>query len=215
VTVGEQGPLWIVADEQLAGRGRLGRTWISKPGNLYATLILPCAVDPSLMPQLSFVAALAIQQTASNLVKSASITLKWPNDCLLNGAKFSGILIETLKPDLIALGMGVNVSHAPEALTYKAAALADFGCNATPIEVHAILDHALKHWLSIWRLGLGFADIRFAWTHVCGHMDKSITVKLPEGEVKGTFTGLAEDGAMLLKVDSTTRKIHAGDVVAH
>ncbi len=215
MAIGEGGPLWIVADEQLAGRGRLGRTWVSKPGNLYATLILPCAAPMPVLPQLSFVAALAIHECATGFVKTAPITLKWPNDCLLDGAKFSGILIETLRPELIAMGMGINISHAPEGLTYKAAALSEFCNSPAPLEVHAFLDVALQHWLSIWKLGVGFVEIREAWTKVCGHMDKPITVRLPEGEVNGIFTGLADDGAMLLKVEGTLRKIHAGDVVAH
>ncbi|MEO6609172.1 MAG: biotin--[acetyl-CoA-carboxylase] ligase [Aestuariivirga sp.] len=215
VAVGERGPLWIVADEQLAGRGRLGRTWVSKPGNLYVTLIMPCVAEVMVLPQLSFVVALAIHQTASALIKSAPITLKWPNDCLLDGAKFSGILIETLKPGLIAMGMGLNVSHAPEGLPYKAAALAEFGCTATPLEVHSLLDTALQHWLSIWGEGQGFPNIREGWIAACGHMGKAITVRLPDGDVSGVFTGLAEDGAMLLKVGGMTRQIHAGDVVAH
>ena len=168
-----------------------------------------------MQPQLSFVAALAIHETASGFVKSGAIALKWPNDCLLDGAKFSGILIESLKPGLVALGMGINVSHAPEGLPYKAACLSDYGCAATPLEVHTKLDEALRHWLSVWNLGAGFADIRAGWTASCGHMGKPITVRLPEGEVQGQFTGLAEDGAMLLKVDGNTCKIHAGDVVAH
>ncbi len=215
VAAGEAGPLWIVADEQLAGRGRLGRTWVSKPGNLYATLILPCAVPLSVLPQLSFVAALAIQHTASSFVDSSPITLKWPNDCLLNSAKFSGILIETLSSNLIGLGMGINISHAPEGLPYKAAALSQFGSSASPLAVHAELDSAFQLWFSIWNLGSGFAEIRAAWTKFCGHLQKPITVRLPEGEVSGIFAGLAEDGAMLLRVDSELRKIHAGDVVAH
>ena len=212
---GQDGPLWIVADEQLAGRGRLGRTWVSKPGNLYATLILPCAAPMQVLPQLSFVVALAIHQTATELIKTAPISLKWPNDCLLDGGKFSGILIESLKPGSVAMGMGLNLSHAPEGLSYKAASLADFECKSTPHEVHRLLDVALRHWLSIWAEGQGFADIRQGWIAACGHMGKSITVRLPEGDVSGVFTGLAEDGAMLLKVGGMTRQIHAGDVVAH
>ncbi len=215
VSEGELGPLWIMAEEQLAGRGRLGRNWVSKPGNLYATLILPCVVSQTVLPQLSFVAALAIHQTASDILKNTFISLKWPNDCLLLGAKFSGILIETVRPGVVALGMGLNVSHAPEGLPYKAAALADFGAAPTLLTVQSKLDQALQHWLSVWDQGAGFEAIRVAWERACGHMDKPITVRLGEGEISGLFTGLAEDGAMLLKVDGNIRKIHAGDVVAH
>lgn len=169
----------------------------------------------AVLPQLSFVVALAIHQAASSLVKNVPISLKWPNDCLLNGAKFSGILIETIRPGLIAIGMGINVSHAPDGLPYKAAALVEFGCSEPPLEVHKHLDAAVRRWLSVWKQGEGFAEIRKSWMAVCGHLNKAIAVRLPEGVVNGTFTGLAEDGAMLLKVGETTRKIHAGDVLAH
>ena len=207
--------MWIIADEQIAGRGRLGRQWVSNPGNLYATLVLPCMARSEHLSQLGFVAALAIQQTASEFIKAGSISLKWPNDCLINGAKFSGILIETLRPGLLAIGMGINVSQAPEGLPYKAAALGDFGTTATPLEVQARLDQALQHWLSVWDMGAGFVAIRSAWMVICGHRHGQITVKLAEGHLSGLFSGLAEDGAMLLKVAGNTRKIHAGDVVAH
>src|SRR4029453_10077365 len=57
---GERGPLWVIADRQSAGRGRRGRTWISPPGNLYASLLLTGPAAAEHWPQLSFVAALAI-----------------------------------------------------------------------------------------------------------------------------------------------------------
>ena len=57
---GGRGPLWIVAKSQTAGRGRRGRTWVSEPGNLYASLILTDPAPPERFPDLSFVAALAL-----------------------------------------------------------------------------------------------------------------------------------------------------------
>src|ERR1700731_1524119 len=57
---GERGPLWVTARQQSAGRGRRGRTWISEPGNLFATLLLTDPAPPERAAQLSFVAALAL-----------------------------------------------------------------------------------------------------------------------------------------------------------
>ena len=57
---GERGPLWITAQQQTAGRGRRGRTWVSEPGNLYASLLLTDPAPPERCPELSFVAALAL-----------------------------------------------------------------------------------------------------------------------------------------------------------
>ena len=60
---GERGPLWIVTAEQTAGRGRRGAAWVSKPGNLYATLLLTEPSPKAAAPQLSFVTALALAHT--------------------------------------------------------------------------------------------------------------------------------------------------------
>ena len=93
---GERGPLWVVADRQTAGRGRRGRTWISEPGNLYASLLLTEAAPPEHWPELSFVAALAVHDAVVEVAPDLKprLAIKWPNDLLLAGAKFAGILIE-------------------------------------------------------------------------------------------------------------------------
>jgi BirA family biotin operon repressor/biotin-[acetyl-CoA-carboxylase] ligase len=93
---GETGPLWITAVEQKQGRGRQGRSWISPPGNLYASLLL---TDPSPFdraPELAFVAVLALRDAivAQAPALAPELRFKWPNDLLLFGRKCAGILIE-------------------------------------------------------------------------------------------------------------------------
>ena len=82
-------PTWILALNQVAGFGRQGRLWIHKKGNFAATLILfPNQEDMYLMR--SFVASLALYETFVNLIRNKSIiSLKWPNDVLINGKKVS------------------------------------------------------------------------------------------------------------------------------
>ena len=63
---GERGPLWITAAAQTAGRGRRGSAWVSRPGNLYATLLLTEPSEPAKAPQLSFVAALALHDAVAD-----------------------------------------------------------------------------------------------------------------------------------------------------
>src|SRR5215813_8400103 len=101
---GERGPLWVTARAQTAGRGRRGRTWVSEPGNLFATLLLTDPAPPDRAAQLSFVAALA-----------SRLALKWPNDVLCDGAKLAGILIEAegTRPLVVAVGIGINCRHHP------------------------------------------------------------------------------------------------------
>src|SRR4051812_38297267 len=93
---GERGPLWITAGRQSAGRGRRGRTWVSEAGNLFASLLLTNPSDAEHWPELSFVAALAIHDAVAERASDlrGQLAIKWPNDLLLAGAKFAGILVE-------------------------------------------------------------------------------------------------------------------------
>jgi BirA family transcriptional regulator, biotin operon repressor / biotin---[acetyl-CoA-carboxylase] ligase len=93
---GERGPLWITAAEQTQGRGRRGRTWISPPGNLYASLLLSDPAQHERAPELAFVAALAVRDAilARAPALAPKLRFKWPNDLLLSAKKCAGILIE-------------------------------------------------------------------------------------------------------------------------
>ena len=93
---GERGPLWIVASEQTGGRGRHGRQWVSEPGNLYATRLFAIAAEPAVATQLSFVAAVAVREAVTKLFPDISPRIKWPNDLLIDGAKFCGLLPEVV-----------------------------------------------------------------------------------------------------------------------
>lgn len=78
----------IWAKRQTAGRGRMGREWVSSEGNLYVTVLVhpPVALDQC--PQLSFVAALAVAETLEGIVPDpAKVACKWPNDVLVGGKK--------------------------------------------------------------------------------------------------------------------------------
>jgi BirA family biotin operon repressor/biotin-[acetyl-CoA-carboxylase] ligase len=121
---GERGPLWVTAKAQTAGRGRLGRSWNSPPGNLYASLLLSDAAPIERAPELAFVAVLAARDAimAEAPALAPHLGFKWPNDLLLSGEKCGGILLEGEiargKPagsvDVV-VGIGVNCVHHPPA----------------------------------------------------------------------------------------------------
>jgi BirA family biotin operon repressor/biotin-[acetyl-CoA-carboxylase] ligase len=208
---GEPTPFWIIADEQTEGRGRLGRQWISTPGNLYATHAFAFAAPTQSASQISFVAALAIHDTASSFVTGADISLKWPNDCLINGAKFSGILAELHGATMI-LGMGINVAHQPEDLPYKATNLRAHCATITVPQVFETLQLKLKKWLQIWDGGQGFQHIHRGWEARCSAIGKPMSLDLGSTMLHGTFIGLAPDGGLVLNHDNTTSVHYAGDV---
>ena len=103
---GERGPLWVTAGRQSAGRGRRGRSWTSEPGNLFASLLLTEPASPEHWSELSLVAALAIHDTIADLAPASRprLAIKWPNDLLLDGAKFAGILAEGEGATTVVIG---------------------------------------------------------------------------------------------------------------
>lgn len=205
---GERGPLWIVASEQTGGRGRHGRQWVSEPGNLYATRLFAIGTGPAIATQLSFVAAVAVREAVVALFPDIVPQIKWPNDLLIGGAKFCGLLPEVVgqSPTTIALGCGINVAHAPRNTPY---AVTHLGSAEVVDSVFEQLDSSFSTCLQIWNEGRGFAAIRDLW--LAHAMGLEGTCATEHGE--GLFRGLADDGALILELSDGTRKhIHSGEV---
>jgi BirA family biotin operon repressor/biotin-[acetyl-CoA-carboxylase] ligase len=102
----------IAADHQTAGRGRLGRTWLSQPGEqLLLTAIV--ADTPHPPDRLMLATAVAVSRCVERL-RSRPVELRWPNDVYINDAKLAGILVETVSGAAL-VGIGVNVANSPSA----------------------------------------------------------------------------------------------------
>ncbi|MCX8507888.1 MAG: biotin--[acetyl-CoA-carboxylase] ligase, partial [Rhodobacteraceae bacterium] len=111
-------PTWIMARRQTAARGRRGRVWISPAGNFAASLLMRPSGDAAQAALRSFIAALALADSLADLSgPRAHISLKWPNDVLLNGGKVAGILLESVGQGAglghLVIGIGVNLVAAP------------------------------------------------------------------------------------------------------
>ena len=218
---GERGPLWVVAARQTAGRGRLGRSWISSPGNLHASLILSGAFRPEVAPQLGFVAGVALLQALAAAAPGAAFALKWPNDLLLERAKLGGILVEGANGSggfAVVVGIGVNCASAPEGLPYPARALSSLGPAAPSAgDVLTRLSDAFTLLLDIWAEGSGFAEIRRLWLGGAAGLGETVRLSLAGGEeALGRFEGLDAGGRLILRSEAGERVIDAGDVfLAH
>jgi BirA family biotin operon repressor/biotin-[acetyl-CoA-carboxylase] ligase len=105
----------VVADQQTAGRGRLGRVWASPPGGLYATFIVPS--DRLLALRAGVAAARALEAIG------VAVRLKWPNDLVVSERKLGGILIEA-DADVARVGVGINLASRPPG---EATSLLDLG----------------------------------------------------------------------------------------
>ena len=110
-----------VADEQTAGRGRLGRTWEAPAGTalLFSVLLKPPADRKA--PELSLVAGIAVADTLERTLH-LDVQIKWPNDVMLRRQKVAGILAER-RDGAVALGIGLNVNQTPDQLPPGAGSL--------------------------------------------------------------------------------------------
>jgi BirA family biotin operon repressor/biotin-[acetyl-CoA-carboxylase] ligase len=211
---GEPGPLWLTARSQNAGRGRRGRTWVSEPGNLYASLLLTDPSPPDRAAELSFVAALALHDAIAGGIPGLAtrLMLKWPNDLLIDRNKCAGILIEG-EGSAVVIGIGVNCVHHPAATSHPATDLAAAGVRASPETLLAPLSRAMVVRLAQWNRGTGFAAIRADWLARAAGLGKPIRVTLAEGELAGQFETIDQTGRLVLRLaNGTMQAVAAGDV---
>jgi len=225
---GEQGPLWLRADIQTGGRGRHGRSWTSVKGNLYASGLFPLGTEPLAGAQLGFAAALAIAETIEVYAPSSDITLKWPNDVLVSGAKISGILLETGQTNgasWVVVGVGVNLQSHPADTPYPATHLLDH-ISKTDLEgpepiytgvdgVLAVLSARFEHWRGL-HMREGFAALRGPWTARAQGLGEIARINLADRSFHAKLIGLGENGELQLEHDNgTIESIYAGDVFPH
>jgi len=211
---GERAPLWVTAKQQTAGRGRRGRTWVSEPGNLYASLLLADPSPPDRFPELSFVAALALHDAVTARIPGLSgrVALKWPNDLLIDRNKFAGILVEG-EGATVVIGLGVNCVHHPAGTEYPATDLAAAGVRAAPDSLFAPLSAAMQARLKQWDRGAGFAAIRSDWLARAAGLGKGVRISTADGELTGQFEGIDAGGRLVLRrPDGTMQAVAAGDV---
>jgi len=204
---------WLIADRQTAGRGRQGRAWFDGAGNFMgSTVVWPRAGDPAL-GSLALLAGLAVIEAVSPLIPPpATALLKWPNDVLIGAAKLCGILLERTG-DAVIVGIGVNLAQAPEVAGRQTIALSAFGPVPDRDHFAATLAGYFARELDRWR-SFGLEPMLRRWQAAAHPPGTPLAVGEPGEEVlHGTFAGLAEDGALQLRLaDGTTRTIHAGEV---
>lgn len=194
----------VVAEEQTAGRGRLGRAWASAPEQgLWFTVCLD-----GLIEGLVFGAALAVRDAIG---ERPEVRIKWPNDVLINKKKVCGILIEH-REGRTALGIGVNIHHRPEAFPPELRAKA----SSVEYELGGVWDRAaflrellthLDRTVMLLRSG-GYDAIRRRWAEACDLVGRRIRVN----DLRGRVLEIDSSGALLLDTTEGERWIVSGDI---
>ena len=215
-----EGPCWILARRQTAGRGRRGRPWSDPDGNFAASLALRPGMDPQRAALLSFVASLALHESLGDLTAQPSaLAIKWPNDLLAGRGKVAGILLEAAgtagRADQLVIGIGVNLARAPAVVSAEAIpAVSLVAATGVWLRPETLLDR-LAPAFDAWHrrlLAEGFAPLREAWLARAAGLGGPVTARTGREAVHGTFETIDESGALVLRTDAARRIIPAADV---
>jgi BirA family biotin operon repressor/biotin-[acetyl-CoA-carboxylase] ligase len=211
----------VLAEEQTAGRGRLGRAWFSeKASGIYASIILRPPLAPAAAPVLTLMAGLAAQKAVSTATGLA-VDIRWPNDLLVNGKKVCGILTEmSAEVDLlhaVVLGIGINVNHTlmPPELENVATSLrmeARRGLSRVQILV-ALLREIERHYQLLLKGKSRAITERWEAASSFAH-GKRVYVVTAAGRAPATTRGLDSSGALQVQYDDGRQEsLVAGEVV--
>ncbi|WP_120635890.1 biotin--[acetyl-CoA-carboxylase] ligase [Ruegeria sp. EL01] len=217
-----QGPVWLMAHRQTAARGRRGRAWTNPKGNLAATLLMRPQGTPDQIALRSFVAALALFDACVAVTgRATGLSLKWPNDVLLNGGKLAGILLESMGQGRgvshLAVGIGVNLAEAPGVEMVEPRAvrpvslLSETGALVSPEDFLTELAVAYARNETQFTT-YGFEPIRVAWLSRAARLGEVITARTATSETVGTFETVDAGGNLVLNTAKGRVSIPAADV---
>jgi BirA family biotin operon repressor/biotin-[acetyl-CoA-carboxylase] ligase len=204
----------IIAEEQTAGRGRLGRGWLSPRGSIALSIVLYPPLN--YLPSLIMVASLAVANSIEQ-VTGLKAQLKWPNDVLVNNKKVCGILIESDvrgdRVDYAVMGIGLNANlnpaQFPQIAPLATSLSQELGRDISPRElIRSLLMEAERLYLAL------PGDWVFQqWRDRLVTLGKSVRVSSGEATYSGVAESVASDGSLLLRQpDGNLVKIVAGDV---
>ena len=217
---GEPAGSVLVADHQGAGRGRFERVWASPPGSSISMSVLLRPHRPTIdWGWLSLLVGLAVADSLRELGGGERVTLKWPNDALVDGKKLCGILSElvtTPQGNAAVCGWGVNVSmSAAELPVPHATSLLLAGLPTDKDLLIATMLRRLDELVARWDAGVDLADTYAAG---CATIGRQVRVHLDEQSpnsptVEGRAVGVGANGELMVDVGGQVESFAAGDVV--
>jgi BirA family biotin operon repressor/biotin-[acetyl-CoA-carboxylase] ligase len=208
----------LVAEEQTAGRGRLGRGWVSPPraALTFSVLLRPHDLPPARRAWIPLLAGVAVAAALRGYA-AVDACLKWPNDVLVGGAKLAGILAEQHR-DAVVVGVGINVTLRREDLPVPAATSLLLE-NAAGLDRAELLGAVLRE-LERWYLAEAAArdadesGLRAEYLRRCATIGQQVRVELPDGRsLAGVAADVDSGGRLVVRTPAGVTSVSAGDVV--
>ena len=167
----------------------------------------------SALPQVT----ISVAADAGAAADQSRFTLKWPNDLLADGAKLSGILLESsVLPDgrfAVAIGIGVNVVAHPVDVPYPATSLREMGSMLSAEQLFSSLSSAWAQNIALWDEGRGLDAIRQRWLARAAGLGGEVAVRMDGQILRGKFETIDEDCRFVIRLeDNSLARIAAGDV---
>lgn len=214
----------VVSDSQTAGRGRLGRKWVSPAGrNLYLSALFCPEISPQKSSVFTFLASCALVDVFS--AYGVKATIKWPNDILVDGKKISGVLTELCTSngsvDYLVIGIGVNINLPEEFIRRKMEDISEkttslsllLGEEVSRERFCADLINALDRFYGEFRRR-GTREIVDMWVERWGFLGKEISVDVSGEVISGVVERVDATGFLYLRTgEGTLRKVITGDTV--
>ena len=191
------------------------------PGNFAATLVVQPKGDPAQAALRSFTMALALYHSLAMLVPPSALSLKWPNDVLLQGGKVAGILLESAGQgtdiDHLSIGIGVNLAAAPDTAQVETGAVPPvsvIGAGGKSSSPEDFLFWLASHFADLENQfqQFGFDPIRHLWLKHAARLGEVLTARLPSEQITGTFHTIDAAGHLILKTAKGERRIAAAEV---
>lgn len=210
----------VVSEKQTKGKGRKGRSWFSPPHEgIYASLILRPTISPREAPRITMLTAVVVAKALLSLTQ-LKVTIKWPNDILVNGKKLAGILTEirgetdTIDYIVVGLGLNVNTPRFPDDIRDKATSI--FIETGSPFPRARIIREYLYWYEKYYGLfnANGFGPILRLWKRLSRIIGHQIIVDMTDAKYSGEVEDIDENGVLILKDhNGETHRIISGDVI--
>ena len=204
----------VVAKRQTAGRGRMGRTFLSPEGGIYLSVVLRPQGQAERLRYLTLLFADAVCRAVFS-VCGADCEIKWPNDVLLGGKKLAGILTEgAIAPGgafaWLVCGVGLNAAAVPNDVADIAASLADCDVDREELAAAIIRELADAALVSESEALLRLDRVRRS----CATLGKTVTLHDGESEISAFAKAVDDDGSLwIVERDGTRRKLSSGEVI--
>lgn len=211
----------IIASEQTAGKGRMNRTWHSpKEKGMWLSMILRPTIFPYLAPQLTLLTATVLAQV---IIEQTPLhpKIKWPNDILIHDKKVAGILTEMKAEqdqiEYVVIGIGLNVNQEPSELPddLKQRATSLYIESGNTYSIKSLIQEVLKAFEReyIAYMDQGFSNVKQKWEQYGYKIGQSIWMTTGQRRWQGTFLGIAEDGALLVRTaEQQDKKIYSAEI---